>query len=340
MLEFEKLLKGNLVHKRWLRTIKNDDGNADVVTIMVLSEIVYWYRPTVKDGLAKARYKADILQKDYSDLCNTLNLSKNQVRRAILKLEELGIITRVFRSINHGKTVSHNILYLKLNIDELIKVTDEILELDTDDDVTVTVDEHVGSQQGEGGVSLKIGGSIIQNRGVANSKVGDGNSEIGGSIIQSGDKYKEYTIDYTNNTQKSKQEEVEDPAASSLESNSNKESNKEHKTINTIDLIKESFKDQICAQLLDAFLETSKIIEIKDKDKERTIETVEAWSKLGYSSDDVKQATKEMKQARDKNGKPYPLLGVWGINNWLMNIEHEQVQGKKKKNCVNWNEIS
>ena len=58
--------------------------------------------------------------------------------------------------------------------------------------------------------------------------------------------------------------------------------------------------------------------------------------------DRAKQAKKslEIDLSIDKNGKPYPLLGVWGINNWLMNIEHEQVQGKKKKNCVNWNEIS
>lgn len=39
--------KGNVVDHEWFNYITFSNGKPHIVAIMVLSEIVYWYRPTV-----------------------------------------------------------------------------------------------------------------------------------------------------------------------------------------------------------------------------------------------------------------------------------------------------
>ena len=61
--------KGNVVDHEWFNYITFSNGKPHIVAIMVLSEIVYWYRPTVVrdeiDGKVtyKKKFKADKLQK-------------------------------------------------------------------------------------------------------------------------------------------------------------------------------------------------------------------------------------------------------------------------------------
>ncbi len=132
--EQEKLknieLYGNINPHNWCHIIKTKSGRADYNTISLLAEIMYWYRPTpVMDENSeqiiswKKKFKNDALQKSYEELEKSLNLSKAQLRHSIYKLEELGFISREFRQITIGGATYSNVMYLHLNIEKVLSIT-------------------------------------------------------------------------------------------------------------------------------------------------------------------------------------------------------------------------
>lgn len=119
-------LTGNVVPAAWFETILCAGGKKarkpkpDRVTIDVLSEIVFWYRPGYiregKHGRWKKRFKADLLQLDRGTLAEKFKVSTRQISRSLEKLEELGVIKRVFRTIKKGTGGAklRNVLYIEL----------------------------------------------------------------------------------------------------------------------------------------------------------------------------------------------------------------------------------
>lgn len=117
---------GNILHSYWFKTIIKENGKADFIAINLLAEIVYWYRPMqIRDeetghviGYRK-RFKDDLLQRSYDAFAAEFGLSKGQVTDAIIRLEKIGIITRVFRSISLSDRVLNNVLFIDLNFETL-----------------------------------------------------------------------------------------------------------------------------------------------------------------------------------------------------------------------------
>lgn len=107
VLEIGKMnLTGNIFPNAWFQNIKKTNGKADLLAITLLAEIVYWYRPIeIRDehtGLTityRQKFKADILQKSYSELAEKFGRGKREVTESIILLEKLGLIKRVFRNI-------------------------------------------------------------------------------------------------------------------------------------------------------------------------------------------------------------------------------------------------
>ncbi|MGL5257667.1 MAG: hypothetical protein ACRC76_11550, partial [Proteocatella sp.] len=98
---------GNVIHALWFKTIVKENGKADLVAINILADIVYWYRPTpVRDEESgkvigyRKKFKADLLQRNYDSYADQFGLSKRQVTDAFARLEKIGIIQRVFRTLN------------------------------------------------------------------------------------------------------------------------------------------------------------------------------------------------------------------------------------------------
>ena len=122
-------LSGNIVHSQWFKTIQRN-GKADLLAINILSEIVYWYKPVeVRDELTgqhigyKKKYKADALQKSYDAFANLFGVSKRQVTDAVIRLEELGVIRREFRTVKEGNMVLNNVLFIHLNTEKLKEIS-------------------------------------------------------------------------------------------------------------------------------------------------------------------------------------------------------------------------
>lgn len=65
-------ITGNVIPLNWFKTITTANGKPNSTAIMLLSDIVYWYRPKILRDEAtgefigiKKRFKADLLQRSY-----------------------------------------------------------------------------------------------------------------------------------------------------------------------------------------------------------------------------------------------------------------------------------
>lgn len=99
-------LHGTLIDDGWLQHIRFDNGKPHLVAILILSEIIYWYRPTVilneEDSQIKEikkKFKADKLQKSYQALADRLGVTKRQAQDACKFLSALKLITIEQRTV-------------------------------------------------------------------------------------------------------------------------------------------------------------------------------------------------------------------------------------------------
>ncbi len=116
-------LEGNIIPHSWYEKIKFENGKVDLVSIILLSEIIYWYRPTyVRDEVSgkviatHKKFKADSLQKSKQALADQFGLTERQVKDSLLRLEQLGLITRDYRTINTATGMRiPNVLFIKIH---------------------------------------------------------------------------------------------------------------------------------------------------------------------------------------------------------------------------------
>lgn len=125
-------LEGNIIPMEWFNYLKLDSGKPDTISILILSDIVYWYRPTIiRDELTgriigyKKKFKADILQRSYSDFESLLGFSEKQTREALIRLEKKNLLERVFRHINvSGRTIA-NVMFIKIKPQAISSITNK-----------------------------------------------------------------------------------------------------------------------------------------------------------------------------------------------------------------------
>lgn len=123
-------ITGNITPQAWYKTIVKETGKPHLAAIVILSDIVYWYRPTeLRDESTgqiiaiRKKFKADLLQRSYQQIAEQFGLSKKEATNAIIFLEKLGVIKRVFRTINLNGLVVNNVLYIELIVEKLKELT-------------------------------------------------------------------------------------------------------------------------------------------------------------------------------------------------------------------------
>lgn len=122
---------GNMTPQIWYKTITKKTGKAYQLAITLLSDIVYWYKPTiVRDEISgqvigwRKKFKGDLLQKTYQQYADLYGESKRTVKAALDRLEELGAINKEFRDVEceNGVTL-YNLMYISINEDAIMKLT-------------------------------------------------------------------------------------------------------------------------------------------------------------------------------------------------------------------------
>lgn len=126
----ELAFSGNVIPQTWYTTITKESGKPYLAAIVILSDIVYWYRPTeIRDEqtgqitMLKKKFKSDKLQRSYQQIADMFGISKREATNAIIFLEKLGVIKRVFRTLKTGSFVVNNVLFIELIPDVLKKLT-------------------------------------------------------------------------------------------------------------------------------------------------------------------------------------------------------------------------
>ena len=169
--------EGTVIPHNWFNAIKFNNGKPDVVAIVLLSEIVYWYRPTiVKDEMTgrikevRKRFKADLLQRSYESFAEQFGFTKRQVKDALKRLEDAGLIAKEFRNIRVDGKVLANVLFIRLNPQKVLEIT-----------------------FGQGGMTLERQGCDVETSGVLRSNVR-------GYDVETSDKYRDYNTEITTNS--------------------------------------------------------------------------------------------------------------------------------------------
>lgn len=121
---------GNVIPQIWYKQVVRDNGKPHLLAISILADIVYWYRPMeIRDpgtgsflGFRK-KFKGELLQRSYQQFADMFGESKRTVTEAIIRLENMGIIKRIFKTVNIGGMLYNNVLFIQLNPDKLHDIT-------------------------------------------------------------------------------------------------------------------------------------------------------------------------------------------------------------------------
>ena len=124
-------ITGNIIPAVWYRTITKENGKPYLLAIVILADIVYWYRPSeVRDqGTGhilgwKKKFSEDILRQSYQYYADLFGESKKTVKTAMDRLEKLQVIRREFRTVSYGEgLVCNNVMYVELKPDMLYRLT-------------------------------------------------------------------------------------------------------------------------------------------------------------------------------------------------------------------------
>ncbi|WP_340615231.1 conserved phage C-terminal domain-containing protein [Xenorhabdus thailandensis] len=123
-------ITGNVIPAVWWQFIKFPSGKPDSTAIILLSEIVYWYRPTeIRDELTgelkgfRKRFHSDKLQRSYQSFSDQFGFTKREVTDALKRLRDHGFITLELRKINTANGIVNNVLFIEPVVDTLINIT-------------------------------------------------------------------------------------------------------------------------------------------------------------------------------------------------------------------------
>lgn len=123
-------ISGNVIPQSWYRTITKETGKPYLAAIVILSDIVYWYRPTEQRDeatghvvAARKKFKSDLLQRSYQQIADQFGITKRDATNAIVALEKIGIVKRHFRKMEVGGMILNNVMFLELVPKALMEAT-------------------------------------------------------------------------------------------------------------------------------------------------------------------------------------------------------------------------
>lgn len=120
---------GNITPDNWYKHIKTEAGKPDMIGVAILAEIINWYQPLhsrdeqTGQEIYKKRFAADKLQTDISYYVNKFGLGKDQVKKALIRLEKSGYITKELRNIKHNDKTLNNRMFIEPIPQKILEIT-------------------------------------------------------------------------------------------------------------------------------------------------------------------------------------------------------------------------
>ena len=110
--------EGNIISHQWYQHITLESGKPDLPAIIILAEIVYWYRPyqTLTKGgrpILHKHFDGDMFQCTAAYFESKFGLTKDQTRKALKRLEDAGYIRREYRDIVQQGILRNNIMFIE-----------------------------------------------------------------------------------------------------------------------------------------------------------------------------------------------------------------------------------
>jgi DNA-binding transcriptional ArsR family regulator len=128
---------GNVTPKIWYKQISLPSGRPDHKAITLLSEILYWYRPTeIRDEHTgqvvghRKNFSDDKLQRSYQSFSDDFGMTKREVQDSLKRLRDAGLITLELRSKTVGGNYIANLLYIEPVAFEIDRITFPIAEFE------------------------------------------------------------------------------------------------------------------------------------------------------------------------------------------------------------------
>lgn len=114
-------IEGNIIPHTWYRAVTFDNGKPDLNGVVILAEILYWYRPTVRKSESNPhavtydkRFEADKLQRSYESFAEQFGISKLEAKNACQRLAKRGLITIEFRDVTTKRgQVLRNVMFVE-----------------------------------------------------------------------------------------------------------------------------------------------------------------------------------------------------------------------------------
>ena len=110
--------EGNIIPHQWYQRITLESGKPDLPGIIILAEIIYWYRPIQtldKRGkpLLRKHFDGDMFQCTAAYFESKFGLTKDQARKALKRLEDAGYIRREYRDVVQQGILRNNIMFIE-----------------------------------------------------------------------------------------------------------------------------------------------------------------------------------------------------------------------------------
>jgi len=160
-------LNGNIIDHTWFKTIVNEKGKPNLVAIVLLADVIYWYRPEIIRSEStghvieiRKRFKADKLQRSYQSFTELYGLTKRQISDAFHFLEDLKMITLEFRTVEYpiGDTfrIANNVLFIEPNIDQIFSLSGDPITKNSDTPITKNSDTNTETTSTESKRDTKV----------------------------------------------------------------------------------------------------------------------------------------------------------------------------------------
>lgn len=120
---------GNIIPHSWYRSILLEKGRPDMTAITILAEICYWYRwQYIEDSQTgeilskKAKFQADLLQRNIDSLQQKFGFSKRGITDALTRLEKAKLVFRELRTVKTKHGNYGNVLFLAPRMKNIVKL--------------------------------------------------------------------------------------------------------------------------------------------------------------------------------------------------------------------------